>query len=87
MAYFRYQMAMKAIVIEIKLDEEGKVTNIRRNDALETHVSKAQSCYSLSATATRDTNPVAEVLSFSPVAPQNVVGVNLDLRLEGKQSR
>ena len=87
MAYFRYQMAMKAIVIEIKLDEEGKVTNIRRNGALETHVSKAQSCYSLSATATRYTNPVAEVLSFSPVAPQNVVGVNLDLRLEGKQSR
>ena len=36
MAYFRHQMAMKAVVIEIKLNKEAKVTNIRRDGVLET---------------------------------------------------
>ena len=80
-------MTMKTVVTKIKSNKEGKITDIRRNGALETHVSKAQNCYSLSATATRDANPIAEVFSFSPVTPQNVVGVKLDLRLELKQSR
>ena len=51
---FRNQVTMKTVVTKIKPNKEGKVTNIRRNGALEAHSSEAQDGYSLSSTATGD---------------------------------
>ena len=48
-------MTMKTVVTDIKPNKEGKVTDIRRNGALETHVGDAQGSYSLSSTATSST--------------------------------
>ena len=79
-------MTIKTVVTKIKRNKEGKVTDIRRNSALETHAGEVQGSYSLSSAATGDPDPIAEAFSFSPVTPQNIVGVRLDIGLEGQQS-
>ena len=79
-------MTIKTVVTKIKRIKEGKVTNIRRSGALEAHALEAQGGYSLSSVAIRDPDQIAEAFSFSPVTPQNIVWVRLDLELEGQQS-
>ena len=79
-------MTIKTVVMKIKRIKEGKVTNLRRNCALEAHADEVKGSYSLSSTDTGDPYPIAEAFSFSLITPQNIVGVNFDLRLEGQQS-
>ena len=78
-------MTIETVVTKINHNKEGKVTNIRRNGALETIAPKAQGGYSLSSVATGD-RPIAEAFSFSLVTPQNIFQVRLDLGLESQQS-
>ena len=77
-------MTMKTVFTKIKRNKEGKVTNIRKNGALEAHAGEAQGGYSLSSAVTGDPDPIAEAFNFRPVTPQNIVGVRLDLGLEGQ---
>jgi hypothetical protein len=44
---------VKEIVVrEVKGDQKGEVTNMRRNGAFKTHVGEVQRCHSLPASAT-----------------------------------
>jgi hypothetical protein len=58
-----------------------------RNGALEPHVGKVQSSDSLPASATRDSNPIAEACSCGPVTSQDsLVWTGSEFGYEGNES-